>query len=573
MNKLLIVLFTVLNASFFAQVTVTTSSCLVNPGNITVASCGTINLGSNSSVNASMVVNVSKPTNLGTGNSSSIKLFYRQFSGGLDQYITQVNVMESFWSPNGNGVSTYGTTLTFPLQASNFNTSGGCIVAAFVSSSNMTYYSCVFPVIRDQVPTFSLSPSSISIPCGIVSSKTFSVTAANIPAGANVTYNWNYSGWTGTVNNTMSSVTLTPTSSNSLPSNVSVTPYVNGVSQGTMICTVNRAAFTTSATIAGNPVICEGSSDSYTLNGLGAGNSVVWSNSNSAVASISSTSGNQVTVNGISNGLTQLTATITNPCGQTATVTKSLNIGIPAISSGVDARPLWLRKIYNHTLTCPETLGATSYEWTITPDLSSFSCPSNTTQAKFVANGAQTIVTTTPSVVISSGSCITDYSVTCEVTNTCGAALIYERYLTVGVSGSSPCNTSGGGLTANLVIKNPVSKGQLMVKRTAATGSESEVNERDITYQPGIVANDGPCEGPYPAPATSRGIMNNLDLEEDQYELKIYDLMGRLVMSRIVDFSDSDEYVLNDTDLRAGKYIVQISNHTDLMREIIIVED
>ena len=88
----------------------------------------------------------------------------------------------------------------------------------------------------------------------------------------------------------MSTVTLTPSSSISLPSNVSVTPFINGIAQTTRTCSITINPFTSPATISGANTICTlDTSTTYTIN-AGAGNTVNWSSSDLTKAIISTQS-------------------------------------------------------------------------------------------------------------------------------------------------------------------------------------------------------------------------------------------------------------------------------------------
>jgi len=132
------------------------------------------------------------------------------------------------------------------------------------------------------VPSFSFSPKYLSLSCGDTSSRTFTVTPANIPSGATVTYQWNYTGWS-LISSTATSRTLQPSSGTVLPSNVSVTPYIDDEAQLSKTCFVSRAPFSTSATITGSSVLC--STGTYTIDNLPSGVSIQSaSSSNSNIA-------------------------------------------------------------------------------------------------------------------------------------------------------------------------------------------------------------------------------------------------------------------------------------------------
>lgn len=171
-------------------------------------------------------------------------------------------------------------------------------------------------------PSFTLFPTTLALSCSDASSRTFTVTPANIPSGAVVTYQWSHNGWSQ-ISATSTSKTLQPNSGTTLPSSVTVTPILNGVVQPTKTATVTRSALTSSATISGSRTVC--SSATYTMSGLLAGQTVSsWTVSNPSIAALSATSGATTTVTKIGNGQVTLTATIRNACNQT--VTKAINL-------------------------------------------------------------------------------------------------------------------------------------------------------------------------------------------------------------------------------------------------------
>ena len=98
----------------------------------------------------------------------------------------------------------------------------------------------------------------------------------------------------------MSSITLTPLNGNVLPSNVSVTPIYNGVTQAIKTCVVSRAPFNTSTLlISGNNYVCD--TGIYSINNLPSSvviQSVTSSNNN--IATVSLTGTNEILVTKVS---------------------------------------------------------------------------------------------------------------------------------------------------------------------------------------------------------------------------------------------------------------------------------
>lgn len=197
----------------------------------------------------------------------------------------------------------------------------------------------VFIPISRPNPVFTISPSSLSFVCGTPQTKTFTV-ATTGSLSCPVSYIWNlganngwlYSGSAApeTITTTTNSITLTSANGNVLPSSVSVTPVLNGNNLSPVVCSTSFTAFTSAAVISGISSFCTLQSSSvFTINAE-AGNSVTWNTSNSQIASLSNPSNSQVTVTSQSQGLFYITATITNPCGQTVVKTSNpVTVGAP----------------------------------------------------------------------------------------------------------------------------------------------------------------------------------------------------------------------------------------------------
>jgi hypothetical protein len=297
-----------------ANVTVSISNMTYINGT-PIANCGNIDFGTNSTVRLQFSVNASKASTQTVGVSN----LYVYTLGTSGSRIQRSNVIVQ----PGSFSTTFSYSADITMNQADFNTTGGTLFAVFRTSSGTEYpTSCNYTVTKTQLPLFTLSPTSTTVDCGSTAAKTFAVTNVYNSPGS-LSYAWSFPGWTGTVNNTMASVSLTPSSATTLPGTVTVTPSLNGVAQPTRTATVTRSAFTSSATISGSGTVC--SSSTYTMSGLLSGQTVTsWSVSNPSRATLSATSGATTTVTKISNGQVTLTATIRNACNQT--VTKAINL-------------------------------------------------------------------------------------------------------------------------------------------------------------------------------------------------------------------------------------------------------
>lgn len=285
----------------------------------TITGCNTIDFGTVANNNMTFyytLTNAGQPT--GT---LFVKFKYSSSTNATN--LTQQNIQSTNWSGG-----TAQSTIACSLSASQIQVTGSTIYLEFVSTSGViTTGACIFPLKKTPQPTFSFTPTNVSIPCGSTSPVTFTVTPSNIPSGASVTYNWSYSGWS-LISQTATSRTLQPSPGTSLPSTVSVTPSINGVAQNSRTSTVSRPAFTSSATITGSNSICSpATTGSYSISGLLAGQSVTWSSSNIAIATVSPVAGNNTIVTKVGNGTFNLIAKITNQCGELVNVTKAIRFG------------------------------------------------------------------------------------------------------------------------------------------------------------------------------------------------------------------------------------------------------
>lgn len=294
---------------------------------VTVSDCGTIALGTSTSTSINFGIKLTKPVNQAVGD-GNVKVFTKKSSSDFE--LVAQGPIAIFANQWGGNPSIANTSATFTINAANFNVSGGTLYAVYTNSSNAFWSSCPYAITKTPLPTFTLSPSTVSVGCNDLNPRTFSVTAANIPAGANVVYQWSAPGWSGTSNT--SSITLAPSSPTVLPSTITVTPFINGVSQTPRTCTVTRESFSSNATISGTQNICTGTAN-YSIAGITAGQNVLWSLSNAATASIISSSNTGATISFNGTGAQTLTATIRNACNQQVVKTFVINSGSTTFST------------------------------------------------------------------------------------------------------------------------------------------------------------------------------------------------------------------------------------------------
>ncbi len=144
----------------------------------------------------------------------------------------------------------------------------------------------------------------------------------------NVGVGWEYQGNpVSTFNTTTTTVQLMPYLFP--PSDVKVTPVLDGESYPQLTSDVSLGYFNPFVEIVGDGFVCD--VGIYTLNNSINGVSIqsASTSNNNATASVDASTG-EITVAKVNDGLTTLIVTLQNSCGQTVDITKDLQIGIPA---------------------------------------------------------------------------------------------------------------------------------------------------------------------------------------------------------------------------------------------------
>jgi len=300
-----------------------------------ISNCGTIDFEANSTVRVQFTVDLDKPVNQVVGD-GVVYVYTKKTSSSYPQEERVYSMPSSFWNNNTQtGRSTYTWSPDVELDANNFNTTGGVLYTIYKSSSNIEYSTpCNYSIEKDVVPSFNLSPISTLVSCGNNSPKTFTITPSNIPSSATVTYQWSVgSGWLRNGNpvsnftTTTTSVTLVPNAYP--PSNVNVTPILNGNSYPQLTSTVSLSNINPALQITGNSNVCN--SEIYSVGNLPSGTSIQSVNSsNTNIATATLETNGDITVTKISDGIATLSVVIQNTCSQTKTLTKQIQIGIPA---------------------------------------------------------------------------------------------------------------------------------------------------------------------------------------------------------------------------------------------------
>lgn len=100
-------------------------------------------------------------------------------------------MLSSAWANNN---TEYVGAISCNISENEILATGSSIFIEFTTDSGVKTKSCEYPLKKTLPPSFSFSPTTLSLVCGDMGSQTFTVTPANIPSGANVAYQWSYSG-------------------------------------------------------------------------------------------------------------------------------------------------------------------------------------------------------------------------------------------------------------------------------------------------------------------------------------------------------------------------------------------
>lgn len=522
-----------------AQITTKIEQVFVN-NQTTVTSCNTIDFGVNANNNLVFYFKLSKSANYVVQDGNlKIKLKYDSSSNGVER--GNLTIPASFWSDID-----YVHTIPTNISANEIQVNGSSIYLEFtqVSNTNINFNSCAYPITKTPIPTFTLSPTTLSIPCGSVAPVTFSY--SNVYNTPGVTYNYSYSGWTF-VSQTSNTITLKPTNGNILPSNFSLVPIVNGVTQPYKVCTVTRAPFTTTSAITGGGIICPGATATFNLTDSGSFSNVTWSIPEIGVSTILSSTNSSVTIQAMASETFTINAVVENACGQTQTITKTFNIGVP------DVNPFYntISGLYDNYFTnySPFEIGvypianATSYIWTITGSSTPTTCAN---RPKFL-NGSATMTTYSNYATINIGNCEGNYVVSCRPANACGQSFgIQSRGFTVGNNSDSdnPCDNG----PIELIMKNPIKEND---------GILLNIHHSQLPCDP---LNNLKIAKPF----------TKEEVENIEYSIDICDFYGRKLISRK---EKTNKIIISNLNLSKGKYIINISNNLGhVKREILIVE-
>lgn len=349
----------------------------------TISNCGTINFNSNNYHDILFDLKVERPYYANDPDLYAYgNLLVAYWTGSGEVIKLNISIDSSSWTyVTSSNTAFINLPRGITLNSIDFdNSNGGSLYARYEESNGFMQESCDIDITK---PKFRLSPSSTTVSCGSTG-KTFTVINENNSPG-NLSYQWSIgSGWEyngNAVSNFTTStntVTLVPTSFP--PSNVQVTPKLDGVSVlPQLTTTISLSSYNPSYTITGDDSLCD--SATYAINGLPSGTTITsWSSSNTAIATVSATNNYQAVVTKVSDGSVTISATAQNSCGQTAPFTKNINIGAPSFASvyitGNSTICSNQTKTYSVNIPSHPCIG--TINWTVSPNIEIISQNYNT---------------------------------------------------------------------------------------------------------------------------------------------------------------------------------------------------
>jgi len=351
----------------------------------------------------------------------------KYYGTSLANKIKKKDVQSIFWSDNKK----YSGTIEVDLASSDIQVNGSSIYLEYKSSSNLIYKSCEYSLTKTLPPSFALSPQDISLDCGDTDPRIFTIAATNIPEDAQVTYTWIYNGWS-LVSSDSNSRTLQPSTGSTLPSDISVIPYIDGVIQTDLISRITRAPYSPSYSIFGSATLC--SNSTYAIN-LSSGETITgWSVSDTSIASITA-NGNQASLTANGSGTVTLTAIVQNACGQSKPITRNVFVGFPEADGTTEiwsgtrgVNPVSTFPGATYKFDVEDVPGATSYTWVLPNGFS-------------VLNGGSTTTTST-AIYITTSTSSGSFTIYCRANNPCGLSWTDNLTIangTIGGGGGNNC--------------------------------------------------------------------------------------------------------------------------------------
>ena len=266
-----------------------------------ISDCGIIDFADDVEVTVQFGVELKKPSALVVGDGYLKIITKKSASSSEEEEYNQI-ILSISWT--GSTTATFNASLSISIDADDFNATGGVLYARYISSGNVPYNSCNYSIEKDEVPSFSLSPLSATVVCGNTSPKTFSVNPENIPSGSNVVYQWNVGvGWeyqdNAVTNFTTTTTIVQLTPYLFPPSDVKVTPVLDGESYPQLTSDVSLGNFNPFVEIVGDGFVCD--VGIYTLNNSINGVSIQFASTsnNNATASVDASAG-EITVTRLS---------------------------------------------------------------------------------------------------------------------------------------------------------------------------------------------------------------------------------------------------------------------------------
>jgi hypothetical protein len=381
-KRILVILIFFCSVKSYTQVTVKITN--MNYESIAIAECGRVDLKSKN--NHNLTFNVVLEKQFDSNNANNINDLYANgdieiILGALGTLRTKkiTNVSGGNWTANSNITMSVSFSYSVSISSTELSINQNNIFAIYESNTGNINQSCEHNITK---PKFIMNQGSVEVICDSTSPVTFSVNNFNNSSG-NLSFNWEVgSGWERNGNpvsnftTTTNSISLKPTSYP--PSNLSVTPVLDGVSYTKLTTSVSVGNFNPNYIITGSTNLCN--ADTYSVNNLPSGTNIVsWSSSNPNIVSLNTTNLNQPIVSKIDNGNVTISAVLENSCGQIATITKNIEVGLSSINSLIitGSESICNNRVKTYSLNLSAHPCVNNVNWSVSPNITILSQTTN----------------------------------------------------------------------------------------------------------------------------------------------------------------------------------------------------
>jgi len=496
-------------------------------------------------------------------------------TGATQTYsITAVSGATSYvWTlPSGWSGSSTGTSITVTTGNAGGNVSVLSVNNCGVSNTTRTL-----------AVTVSVTPSQPGTITGTTSvclgsSQTYHISAVS---GA-TSYTWTLpSGWSGT--STTTSITTIVGASNG---NISVTAN-NGCGTSiasTLAVAVNASVPSQPGSISGSTSVCQGSSQTYSVSPVAGAISYTWTKP-SGWTGTSTTNSITVTVNGTSGNITVVGV---NSCG--SSIAQTLAVTAHALTAvtitGNPQNYNFCAQVAPTNVIMTASSGYSSYIWSPSGGSSQTATVSSVNTYMVTATNAAGCTTTASKTVTNNCALPTSLSTNNILGTSAKATWIesqcrYNYFIRISVHGLNnwtqhtitPTNSyaftglSSGTtydwqIQTNCNTSGTINSGWTAIQTFTTTGARLAEEETSST-----------TFNVYPNPANDIVTITFSAMEEGAYNIKLIDMVGRIVKSETINANSGDNtYIMNLDGIAKGVYMIILQKGDNISKGKLVVE-